>query len=221
MPAPTPEAAVCNRSLARIGQLQTITDLLDKSVVARACNTEFADARDEVLEARPWPFAMRRASLASVANLTRNIDGWLFAYPLPDDCVTPRYIHNPALQATVDPADAMLLDPVQSQTALPVDIPFIKEDGAPDVSGSILLTNQAAPAVLVYTARVALGVWTRHAVNALVYKMASVLALSVAKKPQLAQAMDGKFEWALARAAREFNNQKPAPRPMSVFERNR
>lgn len=211
------EAGVCNRALLRIGQTQAIANLTDANVTARTCLAEFADARDEVLEARPWPFAMRRATLAPLSGNTR--DGWLYVCAWPADCVAPRYIHNPALQATVDPAGELQASPVSMQSALPVDIPFITEND--EVAGNVILTNQLAP-VLVYTARItAPALWGKHFTNALVFKLAAVLALSIRKSTPLAAAMDAKYEFALARAGRVFNNQKPPPRPMSVFERNR
>ncbi len=197
------EARVCNRALLRIGQSQRIDGLDQQNSVARACQTLWQDSLEATLEARWWPFARRRATLAAITDGERG--GWAFAYPLPADCLAPRYI---------DLEDGNEGEPV----------PFETEDdgGQAGALGRVLLTDAESP-VLVYTGRVtAVPRFTATFVDCLAYKLASDLALSVAKKPALAEQMLRAFELTLARAAAaSAKERKPRKRPRSVFERVR
>ncbi len=197
----TAEARVCNRALLRIGQSQGISDLAQPNSTARACLALWQDSVEATLEARWWPFARRRAVLAAITDGERG--GWAFAYPLPADCLAPRYIDL----ETGDEAEP---------------VPFETEDDGDGGSGRVLLTDAEEP-VLVYTGRVLkVPRFTPTFIDALAYKLASDLALSVAKKPALAEQMLRAFELTLARAAAASSKQrKPRKRPLSVFERVR
>lgn len=210
------EAGVCNRALGRIGQTQYITDLTDKNQNGRACLLYFADSRDAVLEARSWPFAMRRAPLAPL-TITR--DGWLYTYAPPADLIAPRYIFNPALQAVPIISDPFAIDQVPG-SPFPTDIPYAVEDD--ETLGKVILTNQQS-AELVYTARITqVARWTLLFKDCVAWWLASDLALNLMKDRNLATSMMQGYERALARAAAaSFNQQKPNPRPLSRYERSR
>lgn len=199
------EAGVCNMALLRIGQAQTIDNLNEASVAARACKAFFATARDAVLEARPWPFASHRATLAQLATLTTTQLGqWGYGYSMPADCLAPRYLFS----GTDEPAgDA--------------DVPFATEDDP--ATGKILLTNLKS-AVLVYTAQIlAPPKWSAMFTDALAYKLASDLALGLAKKPDLADSMLKKYLIAvgLAAAAAKQQTRETSPQPESQYVRGR
>ena len=81
------EVQICNRALIKIGA-KTILSLSDETKNARLCNTIYADERDTLLRSHPWNFAIRRASLALVAEVTPN---WDYTYQLPTDCLRVIY----------------------------------------------------------------------------------------------------------------------------------
>lgn len=78
------EVAICNAALALIGDTARITsiDPPDGSAQAALCALHYARARDIVLEAGQWSFAMRRIPGESFTSPTSN---WAFAYRLPSD----------------------------------------------------------------------------------------------------------------------------------------
>jgi hypothetical protein len=213
----TAEARICNRALARIGQLQQIVSLDQASAIARACKALYADSRDATLEARDWPFARRRSVLGAIADGQRG--GWAYAYTLPADCIAPRYIEPN--QNNLDDDDVLIAPAdILGLVSGNRGIAFETEDDA--ALGRVLLTDQP-DAELVYTARIeAVPRFTSTFVDALSYKLASDLALSVAKRPPLAEALQREFELTLARAAAASSKQqKPRRPPLSSFERNR
>jgi hypothetical protein len=213
---PTAEVRICNRALARIGQTQQITSLDQANSAARACKALFADSRDATLEAHDWPFARRRATLAAIADGERG--SFAFAYTLPDDCISPRFI-EPAISADDVDDDQVLVDPTGVMSG-GRPVPFELEDD--EALGTVLLTDQE-DAELVYTARVeAVPRWTANFLECLSMRLAADLALSVSKRPQLASMLEQKFEKAVARAASlASKHRKPRARPPSFFERNR
>lgn len=210
----TAEAGVCNRALLRIGQSQLINDLEQASPIARACNALYADSRDTVLEARFWPFARRRATLAEIPD--GGVGGWVYAYTLPADCIAPRFLEpistNTDEEVTVEADASGLLSGARP-------IPFETED---DGNKRILLTDMV-DAVLVYTARITqVARFTPSFKNCLSYLLASDLAFGIAKKPAVGEKMLVAYERALERAAASSAKQgKPRARPRSAFERVR
>ena len=76
------EVGIINRALTKIGG-EPIISRSDDSKRARTCNRHFDDTRDVALAAHPWNFAIRRASLAALADSP----AWGFAaqYQLPQD----------------------------------------------------------------------------------------------------------------------------------------
>ena len=63
MPIPS-ETALCNMAIARVGVAITLNNyLLDTSQAARACQTFYAQCRDQLLAMYRWPFALKRQQL--------------------------------------------------------------------------------------------------------------------------------------------------------------
>jgi hypothetical protein len=58
------KTAICNLALALVGE-KSITSIDDESRVAELCSVNWDAARDAVLEARPWSFAIVRRSIAA------------------------------------------------------------------------------------------------------------------------------------------------------------
>jgi hypothetical protein len=86
------EAGICNLALSHLGHDKQITALTDNTTAARACNTWYEQCRNEVLRAKPWPFATTLADLALVADFTDDTDPlydanaeWTYAYAVPSD----------------------------------------------------------------------------------------------------------------------------------------
>lgn len=214
----TSEADVCNRALGRIGQTQFITSLDDASAIARVANAYYADSRDAVLEALPWTFAMRRQTLAALADVTR--DGWQFCYSVPYDYLAARFIYNPTITGGVSGDGSLVGEPSTLFGAFPLVVPFDIESD-PN-AGTIILTNQES-AEFVYTAQITqVTKFSPLFVDALAWLLASDFALAIMKKPNVAQAMLQKYEMALFRAgAANARQTKRHHRPRSKFERNR
>jgi hypothetical protein len=78
------ETSICNLALAKLG-IDPIMALTDASKPAQYCKRFYGGARDEVLSAHRWNFAMGRATLNRLA--TAPAFEWAFAYQLPDDCL--------------------------------------------------------------------------------------------------------------------------------------
>ena len=78
---------LCNKSLDKVGQ-GPITSLEDNTKSARLCARNWPVARDAVLRAHPWNFAIKRRVLAPEALSTAEAaDQWGFTYrfPMPAD----------------------------------------------------------------------------------------------------------------------------------------
>jgi len=88
------ETELCNLALSHLavaGVTFEIQDLdTEKSKEAQACRRFYAQARDEVLRAFPWPFATVIDNLALVATAP-NVE-WAYSYRYPSDCLMFRRI---------------------------------------------------------------------------------------------------------------------------------
>ena len=78
---------ICNFALGRIGVDRTIASMDEQSKEARNCKRFYPFARDLVLEAVPWPFAVRAKALAPVTE-AELVPGWTNAYSLPQDAAS-------------------------------------------------------------------------------------------------------------------------------------
>jgi len=76
------DVSICSNALRRLGDAP-ITSLTDDTERARLCNAFFPDARDTVLRAHPWNFAITRASLPQLSDTPAY--GFNYMYALPTD----------------------------------------------------------------------------------------------------------------------------------------
>jgi hypothetical protein len=76
---------IINAALITLGKEPLAT--LDNSARATAALVFWDLARDELLRAHPWNFAMKRAVLPAVAEPTAAAFGYASAYNLPADCL--------------------------------------------------------------------------------------------------------------------------------------
>lgn len=178
------EVAICNMALGRIGHSQSITTLADNTTEARACSRFYDDIRDYILASHHWRFATRRSDLTLATGVERN--GWGYAYELPSDFIADQHIYAGARPSLVPGS---------------MRIPYAIEhhlDGSDDIG--ILLTDDDAPE-LVYTARIeTVSRFPPHFVSALVWHLASELALELTKKADVANGMLQRAGLELARA---------------------
>lgn len=85
----TSVVAICNRALDMLGA-EPVTSLDDNTKASRLCVRNYEPVRDAVLRAYPWNAAVRRASLAALADAP----GWGYARqfqlpegPSPEPCL--------------------------------------------------------------------------------------------------------------------------------------
>lgn len=195
----TSEVHICRLALLKIGITQLPTSLTETSKAAIACNELYAQTRDALLADFPWPFATRRAVLAALTGVTRT--NWAYAYNLPNDCIAMRKI---------------LIDGNPTPTAAERVPHSIETNDAGD--GSILLTNQPA-AEISYTRRMTnVQNFPPLFANALVWRMASELAMPMAVKRDIAMDALKGYELALADAgAAALNEEQPDVDPDCEF----
>jgi hypothetical protein len=76
---------ICNLALTRIGHGQ-ISSLDEDSKAGDLCTLHYPMARDALLAAHPWNFAIRRQELAASADYTPAFE-FDYYFPLPTDCL--------------------------------------------------------------------------------------------------------------------------------------
>lgn len=81
MPTTSP-VTISNRALFKIGEAR-ITSLTDGSKAAKILNEIYAEIRDEVLEAHPWNFALKRLNLSEIS--TEPVWKFTHAFEIPQE----------------------------------------------------------------------------------------------------------------------------------------
>ena len=152
------ETDISNLALSHFGQDASIDsiDPPDGSVEAEHAQRFLPIARDEILEAFPWSFAKRRATLAELVN---DRDDWAYRYAVPTGCIKPRTV----LPATYDNEET--------------------EGVSFDWQGDSLYTDEP-DATLVYTARVTDPTkWTPLFTTSLSWRLSSYMSGPIVKDP--------------------------------------
>jgi hypothetical protein len=188
----TAKVNIWNRALARIGTLDFLDGETDNRIEALVCALHHDDIVNKVLENFAWPFARRQASISQVSGSTRT--GWDYVYGLPSDCVTPL--------ALLDTDERLELLSVDSRHAFDV-----MTDDAGD--GQVLCTNLDSDEfeVLEYTGLITnISKWSGQFVDAVIWLLASELALALPKNAQLANAMFGAYQQSIAIARADALN---------------
>jgi hypothetical protein len=119
--------AICNRALDMLGA-EPVTSLDDDTKAARLCARNYEPMRDAVLRAYPWNAAVRRASLAGLAEAP----AWGYArqFQLPEG---------------PDPEPCLRLLAIDGETEFGLRY---------RIEGRRVLTDEAAPLRILYIARV-------------------------------------------------------------------
>lgn len=184
------EVSICNRALSRIG-LRGISAFTDSSKEAVECKLHYDDARNTVLEDFDWGFARKRQVLAV---LTETYTGWDYAYQLPSGYIMARKLIDETGTYSGTSLDAELENYVQVGK---VKFEIISNDTG---SRPILLTNQES-AELSYTAEITdVNAFSPLFIDALAWRLAGELAMSLKGKPDLQIAMLQIYERVLGKA---------------------
>lgn len=90
------ETDICNDALDNIGHSLVIASLTEDSDEAAACQRHYARTRDQLLRDFAWPFATRRVTPAALVAATLAGGAvpspWCFAYAYPDGMLSLRKI---------------------------------------------------------------------------------------------------------------------------------
>ncbi|MBM4071989.1 MAG: hypothetical protein FJ271_24145 [Planctomycetes bacterium] len=119
------DVQIANRALVKLGE-KTIVSLTEDSNPARAINECYVLVRRNEIRRHPWHFAKKRAKLA--VSVTAPEFDFLYAYPLPADCLR------------------VLMPHPQSNS--------VQYDGKVDwkIEGRNILSNEAGPLKITYLA---------------------------------------------------------------------
>ncbi len=153
---------VCNQALMQMGG-KRISGFDDNSVEERDCEAIYETLRDQVLEAFPWTFAKRRASLVQ-ATETPDF-GYSYFYALPADCLNPG-----KMDSAVGTAEAEWT-----------------------VEGEMLLTDEEEVNLHYTAKVVDAQKYSPSFIQALALLMASRLAMSIGKNAKLANELEDKY----------------------------
>lgn len=161
----TTKTDIANMALAEIGARRISDYTSDATVESRACHLHLDHVVDTLLRRHQWNFATARVALTAAAAPACE---WEAAWTLPSDLV--RLIR--VVSGDVD-------NPIRQFA----------------IEGRLLLTYACAALHLVYVSNAAaVASWDSLFVDAVVYKLASVIASDVAKSPTAQQACIQKLE---------------------------
>ena len=190
------DVAIVNLALTKIGA-KTINALDQDGETARAANTVYEMVRDAELQANPWNFSIRRASLAASSNTPAF--GYDLQYPVPADFLRLYEIDG---------------YPVQFPTEDPY---FAIESHSND--GLVILTNQTAPLDIRYVAKITdTSKYDPLFVHALACSLALALCDRLTQHEGKVDRIAQEYEMRLSRAKRvDAIQNPPIPYPESTW----
>jgi hypothetical protein len=214
------DAQICNLALGRVGHKQFIASLDEDSQAAECCSVVYQPCLLELLETSDWGFARKHAVLALVSGVTRS--GWTLAYALPTDCLVVRGLFSGVRDGaslgltTMGMALTAGLSPAVALGAVP-KVPFDIESAA-DGATRLLLTDMATAEVLYTASSVTPSVFSQGFIQALAWRVAAEVALSLPVKRDLHQNAVAQAERALLRAkAHDLRERREDAQPESQF----
>lgn len=170
----TSVVAICNRALDMLGA-DPVTSLDDNTKAARLCARNYEPVRDAVLRAYPWNVAVRRASLAALAEAP----AWGSArqFPLPEG---------------PDPEPCLRLLSIEGETRFGLRY---------KVEGRRVVTDEAAPLRILYIARIEdPSQLDPMLADAIATRLAADLSYSLTASAALGQTLMGIYQTKLAEA---------------------
>lgn len=200
----TDDFQIANLALSRIGISDRLTALADDSAEGRACNDWYAQARDELFQEIEWGFVRKRATLVDVTATSDDPDDWEYAYTIPADLLTPRYIYTGIHQPR---PEQRIVFVIEYDTALAVPV---------------IRTNEE-DAILVYIAQITnVSLYPPHFIKALYWKLASYIAPELMNDEKRVQFAEARAELYISRAfATEFNYEQEPPERDSTWVEDR
>lgn len=166
MPASVSSPAdVVNLALAAIGHPGRVGNLFDGSEAAKKALDVYAEARDQVLRVKDWPFALRQRPGVAGAVVPQ---GWAHSWAYPDDCIRVRSV-------TPSPIPSPNYDPRPLEWAIFNDYPV--------GTGLKLILTQITPIKINYVGQVTdMALWEPLFVEAVVQALAAKLGPSLRKQ---------------------------------------
>lgn len=182
-----------NRALHRIGETELVESVTEERLAAEVCRLIHDDCVVQVLEAYPWPFAIKQTVPSIATGVSR--EGWEYVYVMPDDCVTPL-----ALLAE-DERTSQLSKAARTKYQIQSDDNGVRKLILSDIEPDDL-------AALEYVAVIEeIAAYPRAFVDALVWLLASELAMAIPKNMALAGQMRQQFYAELHMAAAQAENE--------------
>ena len=100
MSSPTSVEEICNIALIRVGYPELIGSIYDGTKQARAALYLYAQARDNILRLKNWPFAYQQ--IPGVASGVPPV-GWKFSWAYPATCIRVRDLFTTLPSPNLDP----------------------------------------------------------------------------------------------------------------------
>ena len=192
------EVGICNQALAKLGNsLNLIASLEDRSKEAKQCKLFYAQARDEVLEEYPWPWAMRRnIPLALISENTDAGAQYKYTYSYPSDCLMiKRLVANGCQDVATSPFSISIADNLTSN----------------------IIETDVENAVLTYIAKVTNPIVFKNMfITALSYKIAAYICMPLTSSTELMLSLGQFYQATLADASIASMNEqgnKKSPDP--------
>lgn len=169
---------ISNLALSYVGDRATLASLDEDSYQAEVCKRSFPLARDMMLASHDWPFNVRRASLAQMADPPPF--GWSYAFAFPEDCLHLTGLYAPGVRHDQLRAHDAQYPPAGGPLALPTASAVEYAIGEVVQAGfglqRAVFANIASP-VARYRARVEdTALFTPEAAEALSWLLASFIA---------------------------------------------
>ncbi len=197
---PTSKTQICNMALGHVGVAATIQDIdTENSVEAENCRLFFDHCREVILETKPWGFAKREVTLASLGSPPT---GWLYRYKYPNFVKRANRIINPASRT-----------PGRGNK-----IPFKVVDGD-DQYGKAILTDQEN-AVLEYNYNVTdVNLFSATFVQALSLFLATSIAMPLRVNAEIQTVTQQLFTtWNSEASSLDLEEEEPDQEAASEFE---
>lgn len=183
---------VANRALTKLGALR-ITSLADDNKQARAIASCFEDLRDDELRAHRWQFAMKRTSLAALADAPAF--GYEYQYAVPSDFLRVDMVDDRFPSAVLD----NYIDGETLEWTL---------------EGNVILTDIGAPLKLRYIARIEdPSSWDTNFREALASRIAAEICEDLTQSDTKKGAALKDYDRAIKQALRVNSIEKPPTTP--------
>ena len=145
----------------------------ENSLNAEVTERNYQPALELLLEDHDWDFAIRRATLATIANVRAN--EWTYAYALPSDMASPRHLLPYASSAVASSVPGY--SPVGRLRGFEVATPFV-------ISGGTLFTDREEAVLEYITNAPAESTFTAKFARALATELASRIVMPIKKDSQ-------------------------------------